>query len=76
MGGINPVIAILMGKLWPYQGGRGGGVAAKGSHPIFFFFAENFSFPSSLHLPTSFTLPPLFNRPPSSPGVAVPSPRW
>lgn len=24
MGGIKPVIAILMGKLWQYQGGKGG----------------------------------------------------
>ena len=45
------------------------------------FFAENFSFPSSPPplASFSFTLPPphLFNRPPpSSPGVAVPSPRW
>ena len=74
MGGINPVIAILMGKLWPYQGGGGEVLQLKAL--IQFFFEENFSFPSSLHLPPSFTLPPLFNRPPSSPGVAVPSPRW
>ena len=60
MGGINPVIAILMGKLWPYQGGRGGGVAAKGSHPIFFFLQKTFL---SHHLSTS---PPLLPFLPSS----------
>ena len=70
MGGIKPVIAILMGKLWQYQGRRGGVLQLK---PLvqsnLDFFAENFSFPSSSPPLASFPLPPpsyLFNRPPSS----------
>ena len=71
MGGIKPVIAILMGKLWQYQGRRGGGgVATKASHPI-----QSGLFCRQLFLPIilstsclfSFTLPPLPLQPPTPP---------
>ena len=58
MGGIKPVIAILMGKLWQYQGRRGGVLQLK---PLIQsnldFFAENFSFPSSSPPLASFFYP-------------------
>ena len=71
MGGIKPVIAILMGKLWQYQGRRGGGGLQL--KPLIQsnldFFADNFSFPSSSPPLAFFLLPflPLLPLQPPTP---------